>query len=82
MSDDRSIHEQITTAIEEERTLRSDLAAGRISHEQEHARIAELERQLDQLWDLLRRRDAERSIGHDPSDVRPRPEDQVEGYIG
>lgn len=82
MTSDHSIREQIADAIEEERTLRADLAAGRITQEHENNRIAGLEDHLDQLWDLLRQRQAERDAGQDPNDATLRSVEQVEGYEG
>ncbi len=82
MTSDHSIREEIAAAIEEERTLRADLAAGRITQEHENNRIAGLEDHLDQLWDLLRRRQAERDAGQDPDDAKLRSVEQVEGYEG
>ena len=35
----------------------------------------------DQLWDLLRQRDAKRQYGEDPDEASPRSEQQVEGYL-
>lgn len=82
MTSDHSIREQIADAIEEERTLRADLAAGRITQEHENNRIAGLEDHLDQLWDSLRQRQAERDAGQDPNDATLRSVEQVEGYEG
>ena len=82
MTSDHSIREQIADAIEEERTLRADLAAGRITQEHENNRIAGLEDHLDQLWDLLRQRRARREFGEDPSQARQRDAGTVEGYEG
>ncbi len=39
-----------------------------------------LERQLDQVWDLMRQRDALRSAGLDPATAQERSPDVVEGY--
>ena len=82
MTTEDRIHDAITAAVGEERRLRDQLAEGRITTQAEHERIAELEVQLDRLWDLLRRRQAERAAGQDPDDARPRSVEQVEGYEG
>jgi uncharacterized protein involved in exopolysaccharide biosynthesis len=76
MSQDEDLHHRITTLVEEEHQLRDAGASA------EHAqRLAEIERQLDQVWDLLRRRQAAREFGRDASAVREQPQSQVEGYI-
>lgn len=80
MTGDASIHTRISEAIEEEKRLRRELAQGTITQEEENGRVRVLEEQLDQLWDLLRRRQAERDAGEDPSLARPRSVEQVEGY--
>jgi hypothetical protein len=46
----------------------------------DRARLAEIDVQLDQAWDLLRQRRARRRAGLDPADVHTRPADVVEGY--
>ena len=43
--------------------------------------LADLEVRLDQVWDLLRQRDARRAAGADPSAAQSRPADEVEGYL-
>ncbi|MET9503295.1 DUF2630 family protein [Streptomyces sp. NPDC006259] len=77
---DREIFTRITTMVEDERRLREDLAAGRIDDATEHQRLGELERALDQCWDLLRQRRAKSEFGDNPDDARVRPSSQVEGY--
>ena len=81
MTTDKSIHEQINEAVEEERELRRRLGNGEITEEQEHRRIAQLEAELDQLWDLLRQRQGERDAGRDPNLAKERPVSEVEGYL-
>jgi hypothetical protein len=44
-------------------------------------RIAQLEVELDQAWDLLRQRRALREAGGDPDDAHERPAAEVEGYL-
>lgn len=43
MADDTSIHEHITSLVQEERDLRRRLAAGEISREEEQARLKDIE---------------------------------------
>ena len=44
-------------------------------------RLAEIERQLDQTWDLIRQQDAKRTAGEDPGSAHERPQAEVEGYL-
>jgi len=76
MSQDDDLHQRISHLVDEEHELRETGASA--AHAQ---RLAELERQLDQAWDLLRRRQAAREFGQDASQVREQPEGQVEGYL-
>jgi hypothetical protein len=46
------------------------------------ARLAEIQVELDQCWDLLRQRRALRETGRDPVDAAVRPPDVVERYVG
>jgi hypothetical protein len=82
MTDDSTIHDHITDLVNEEKELRRRLATGEISREEEHGRLADIERRLDQYWDLLRQREARREFGGDPDEARVRPEDVVERYEG
>jgi hypothetical protein len=75
--DDKDIRSQIHALVEEEHELRNAT-----SHtDEQRARIAKLEQDLDQLWDLLRQRDAKRQYGDDPDEAKARPEPQVENYL-
>jgi uncharacterized protein DUF2630 len=74
---DEDIRSRISELVEEERRLRD---SGEHTDEQ-RSRIAQLEQDLDQLWDLLRQRDAKRQYGEDPDEASPRPEPQVENYL-
>ncbi len=82
MSTNEGVHSRIGELVAEERELRERLQRGELSVEEEHARLGELEVQLDQCWDLLRQRDALRSAGQDPDEARVRPPEVVERYIG
>jgi hypothetical protein len=76
MDDEQLIH-RITKLVDEEHALeRSDgeLAEGELE------RLKALEVQLDQCWDLLRRRRARRRAGEDPDEVEVRDPDTVEHY--
>ena len=72
MATDDDIFTRIKELVDEEHSL-----AGSGSPE----RRRQLEEQLDQCWDLLRQRQARREFGGDPADARPRPVEEVEGYL-
>jgi hypothetical protein len=78
--DDKEIMSRINELIETEHELRSQLAAGRLSSEQERERLRSAEEALDQCWDLLRQRRARREFGADPDAAAARPAAEVEGY--
>jgi hypothetical protein len=80
--DDTGLLEQISALVHEEHTLREQVEAGTIDSTEEHARLRDLEVQLDQCWDLLRQRRARREFGEDPDGAQVRPAGEVEGYIG
>jgi hypothetical protein len=44
-------------------------------------RLAGIQVELDQYWDLLRQRRALRETGHEPSEAHVRPPEVVEKYI-
>lgn len=77
---DSTLHDQINDLVERERELRAKLAAGEIDIHTEHVELAELEVHLDQLWDLLRQRDARREFGQDAARAAIRPAAVVENY--
>jgi hypothetical protein len=45
-------------------------------------RLADIQVELDQCWDLLRQRRALRETGHSPAEARVRPADVVKKYTG
>ena len=45
-------------------------------------RLADIQTELDQCWDLLRQRRAKRETGHDPNEAQVRPASVVKGYEG
>jgi Protein of unknown function (DUF2630) len=77
--DDRDILHRITSLVDEEHELR-ERHVGVGLHDDDRARLAEVERQLDQCWDLLRQRRARREFGEDPDAASPRPADEVDDY--
>lgn len=76
MDPDTDIHQHINELVAEEHQLRAEGTSP-----EHRERLGDLERQLDQLWDLLRRRDAAREFGKDASTVTEQPQSQVEGYL-
>ena len=75
--DDSEIRGRIEALVEEEHRLRNG-----VEHtDEQRARLRQIEEDRDQLWDLLRQRDAKRQYGEDPDEAQPRPEQQVEGYL-
>jgi Protein of unknown function (DUF2630) len=78
--DDNQILEHIDALIKTEHDLRTRLAAGQLTAEQEHQQLRSAEEALDQCWDLLRQRRARREFGDDPDGAQVRPAAEVEGY--
>jgi len=72
----------IRDLVAEEKALRAQLQHRDITESEEHARLRQVEIELDQCWDLLRQRRALRETGGDPREAAVRPPGQVEGYLG
>ncbi|MEO3937514.1 DUF2630 family protein [Dermatophilaceae bacterium Soc4.6] len=79
---DPHIQQHISDLVAEEHGLRDRLAKGKITADEEHARLRAVEVELDRLWDLLRQRRARREFGADPDGAEERSGRQVEGYLG
>jgi len=77
--DDREIIEHIHALVDEEHTLESSRHERPLGQD-DHARLTDLQVQLDQLWDLLRQRRARRQVGQDPDGAAVRDPGTVEGY--
>ncbi len=75
--DEKDILARIHSLVDEEHKLR-DVGE---HDDAQRARIGELERHLDQCWDLLRQRRAKQQYGQDPEQAHARPEPQVESYL-
>jgi hypothetical protein len=78
--DDDAVLGRIGDLVEEEHRLRDRIAADEGVADEERDRLAQVERQLDQCWDLLRQRRAREEFGADPDGASARPEDTVERY--
>ena len=74
---DKDIRARIEALVEEEHRLRDSSE----HTDEQRARLTQIEQDRDQLWDLLRQRDAKRQYGQDPDEASPRPEPQVENYL-
>ena len=75
--DDQNILGRIDEMIAAEHKLRAAPDHG----PDERRQLRELEESLDQCWDLLRQRRAQREFGADPEAARARPVQEVEGYL-
>jgi hypothetical protein len=78
--DDKEIMGRISELIDTEHGLRTQLAQGELTSEQEKERLRSTEEALDQCWDLLRQRRAKRQYGDNPDGAEARPVPEVEGY--
>ena len=79
--DDADIIGRIGELADEERRLEeAHAAAAEGLNRDERARLEQLGRTLDQLWDLLRQRRALRYAGRDPDGAQERPVETVERY--
>jgi len=81
MTSERSILNHIDELVAEERRLRARHSGGQGLTDAERERMAELEVQLDQAWDLLRQRRARSEYGDDPEGASERPPGEVETYL-
>ncbi len=77
---DQEIIQHIDRLVDEEHALERAHGEGKPLSAAEKARLATLEVQLDQLWDLLRQRRARRDAGLDPDDASERDPSTVERY--
>jgi hypothetical protein len=79
--EDREILDCIRGLVAEEHWLRQQRDEGELAEDVEVRRLSEVERSLDQLWDLLRRRRAMRAAGLDPDVADERPSMQLDAYL-
>jgi hypothetical protein len=79
MAEQEPTLDRIQLLAEEEHELRDRESHGPLP-EAERLRLAEIELELDQCWDLLRQRRARREAGLDPDGARARDIDTVENY--
>jgi hypothetical protein len=77
--DDLDVLGRINSLVDEEHQLLTRRTGGGASPD-EHERLARVEVELDQCWDLLRQRRARRNAGEDPDAATPRDVNTVEHY--
>ena len=77
---DEEIATRITQLADEERRLHAGHVGQGLSVD-EAQRLATIEAQLDQCWDLLRQRRALRETGQDADEAGVRDQKTVEGYL-
>ncbi|KEI43561.1 DUF2630 family protein [Saccharopolyspora rectivirgula] len=77
---DADILGRIDELIAEEQRLRSTVQEGKLAPDEERQRLRNIEVELDQCWDLLRQRRAQREFGDDPEKTRTRSRSEVENY--
>lgn len=75
--EDSSIISRVDELVAEEHGLRS----GSELTDEQRARLAHVEQDLDQCWDLLRQRRARREVQQDPDSATARPHSQVDSYL-
>ncbi|MEV4709112.1 DUF2630 family protein [Actinoplanes sp. NPDC049316] len=78
---DKEVLGRISGLVDEEHELRQQLSRGKLTAEEEHTRLKEVEEALDQCWDLLRRRRAARESGNDPDAEQAHSTSEVENYL-
>jgi Rad3-related DNA helicase len=77
--DDQQVLDRINELVqEEEKLLHRHEGVG--LGDDEHARLQEIELQLDKTWDYLRQRRSLREAGDNPDDASVRDGGTVEGY--
>ena len=74
--EDQPVLNHIQRLVEEEHRLHDQ----RAHPTADSKRLAQVQVELDQCWDLLRQRRALRDVGGDPDDAQVRPPEVVENY--
>lgn len=76
-TDDQPVLSYIQRLVEEEHRLHQQRTHPRADRK----RLAQVQVELDQCWDLLRQRRALRDVGLDPDEAEVRPPQVVENYL-
>lgn len=79
--EDNEIVARIQELAAEEHALYARAAHDQAMNEEEREALHEIQRGLDQCWDLLRQRRARRQAGQDPDTASEREQDTVENYL-
>jgi hypothetical protein len=79
--DEKTILGRIGELVDEEHRLRTAVQRGDLASDDERGRLRAVEEELDQCWDLLRRRRAARAGGVDPDTLATRSVPEVESYL-
>ena len=75
-ADDQPVLNHIQRLVDEEHRLHHERARKKADRK----RLAQVQIELDQCWDLLRQRRALRDVGLDPDEAEVRPPKVVENY--
>ena len=75
---EQNVLARVQTLVAEEHRLLDQTARS----DAEHQRLAHVQVELDQCWDLLRQRRALRETGGNPDQAQVRPPEVVEKYVG
>jgi hypothetical protein len=75
-------HGSVLTRIQRLTAEEHELFERESLEEAQSKRLAAIETELDQCWDLLRQRRALREFGQDPALAHARPPEVVKKYIG
>lgn len=75
-SEDQPVLNHIQRLVAEEHRLHE----AEELHKADRKRLAQVQIELDQCWDLLRQRRALRDVGLDPDEAEVRPPQVVENY--
>jgi hypothetical protein len=78
---DEQISDHIESLVKEEHALLQRAESSHGLDDDAHARMQQVQVELDQCWDLLRQRRARRSAGQDPDDSSLRAPGTVEHYL-
>jgi len=81
--DNQDILDRIQALVDEEHLLRASVPLESedpdAAYEERKIRLRRVEEDLDQCWELLRRRRAKENAGSDPDQALARAADEVEG---
>jgi hypothetical protein len=79
--DDRGKDQSVLTHIQRLAAEEHGLFEKESLADEERKRLADIQVQLDQCWDLLRQRRALRETGGDPSQAHVRPPEVIKKYL-